>query len=130
LSAGHRSRPAQTEGGSKLSALEINKDGSIYGTYGQAVTKLGTVALANFANPLAMRSLGLARFEPTVNSGNPTFGIGGADGYGQVQSGSLETSNVDMTIEMTGMIRAQQQFSGAARILQTNSDMIEKLTQR
>ena len=122
--------PFQTEGGSKLSALEINKDGSIYGTYGQAVTKLGTVALANFANPLAMRSLGLARFEPTVNSGNPTFGIGGADGYGQVQSGSLESSNVDMTIEMTGMIRAQQQFSGAARILQTNSDMIEKLTQR
>ncbi len=114
----------------KLSALEINKDGGIYGTYGQVVTKLGQIGLANFANPLAMRPMGLARFEPTVNSGNPTYGIGGSDGYGQIQSGSLETSNVDMTVEMTGMIRAQQQFSGAARILQTNSDMIEKLTQR
>lgn len=114
----------------KLSALEINKDGGIYGTYGQVVTKLGQIGLANFANPLAMRPMGLARFEPTVNSGDPTYGIGGSDGYGQVQSGALETSNVDMTVEMTGMIRAQQQFSGAARILQTNSDMIEKLTQR
>jgi flagellar hook protein FlgE len=122
--------PFENVAGSKLSALEINKDGSIYGTYGQAVTKLGTVGLANFANPLAMRPMGLARFEPTVNSGDPTYGVGGSDGYGQVQSGSLETSNVDMTVEMTGMIRAQQQFSGAARILQTNSDMIEKLTQR
>jgi flagellar hook protein FlgE len=116
--------------GSKLSALEINKDGSIYGTYGQTVKRLGQIGLANFANPLAMRPMGLARFEPTVNSGDPAYGIGGADGYGQVQSGALETSNVDMTVEMTGMIRAQQQFSGAARILQTNSDMIEKLTQR
>lgn len=116
--------------GAKLSALEINKDGSIYGTYGQTVKRLGQIGLANFANPLAMRPMGLARFEPTVNSGDPAYGIGGADGYGQVQSGALETSNVDMTVEMTGMIRAQQQFSGAARILQTNSDMIEKLTQR
>jgi flagellar hook-associated protein FlgK len=26
------------------------------------------------------------------------------------------------------MLRAQQQFNGAARIMQTNSDMIEKMT--
>jgi flagellar basal-body rod protein FlgG len=116
--------------GSKLSALEINKDGSIYGTYGQTVSRLGQLGVATFPNPLAMRTLGLARFEATVNSGDPSYGIGGADGYGQVQSGALESSNVDMTVEMTSMIRAQQQFSGAARILQTNSDMIEKLTQR
>ncbi len=116
--------------GSKLSALEINKDGSIYGTYGQTVTMLGQLGIATFPNPIAMRTLGMARFEPTVNSGDPAYGIGGSDGYGQVISGALESSNVDMTVEMTSMIRAQQQFSGAARILQTNSDMIEKLTQR
>jgi len=29
---------------------------------------------------------------------------------------------------MTNMIRAQQQFNGAARILQANSDIIEKMT--
>jgi flagellar basal-body rod protein FlgG len=29
---------------------------------------------------------------------------------------------------MTVMIRAQQQFSGSARVLQANSDMVEKLT--
>jgi flagellar basal body rod protein FlgG len=40
----------------------------------------------------------------------------------------LETSNVDITSEMTAMIRSQQQFNGAARLLQTNADMIEKLT--
>lgn len=116
--------------GVKLSSLEINKDGSIFGTYGQTIKQIGQIGLAGFPNPLAMRPLGLSRFEPTANSGAAVFGIGGSDGYGQVQSGALETSNVDMTVEMTSMIRAQQQFSGAARILQTNSDMIEKLTQR
>jgi len=40
----------------------------------------------------------------------------------------VETSNVDITKEMTIMMRSQQQFNGAARLLQTNADMVEKLT--
>ena len=30
--------------------------------------------------------------------------------------------------ELTAMIKAQQQFNGSARLMQTNSEMVEKLT--
>jgi flagellar hook protein FlgE len=68
------------------------------------------------------------RFQATDGAGQVVLGVGGQDGFGMIQSGTLETSNVDLTIELTDMIRAQQQFSGSSRILQTYSDMIEKLT--
>lgn len=113
----------------KLSALEIQKDGTVSATYGSdEIITIGRVGMAIFANTGGLRAKGLARFEATATSGDPYYGAGGADGYGQVYSGSLEASNVDLTAEMTTMIQAQQKFSGAARILQTSSDMIDKLT--
>jgi flagellar basal-body rod protein FlgG len=49
-------------------------------------------------------------------------------GFGNLESGYVEGSNVDITMEMTNMIKAQQQFNGAAKAMQANSDMIEKMT--
>jgi flagellar basal-body rod protein FlgG len=51
-----------------------------------------------------------------------------AAGFANLKSGWLEASNVDITDELTAMIKAQQQFNGAARLLQTNSELLEKLT--
>jgi len=45
-----------------------------------------------------------------------------------LQAGGLERSNVDITDELTNMIKAQQQFNGSARLMQTNSEMVERLT--
>ena len=58
-----------------------------------------------------------------MSVGNP-----GSLGFASIKSGHIEGSNVDVTEEMTNMIKAQQQFNGAARMMQANSDMIEKLT--
>ena len=63
-----------------------------------------------------------------TDNGKIFLGSPAAPGFGSLSSGFLEGSNVDITDEMTNMIRAQQQFSGAAKIMQANSDMIEKLT--
>ena len=64
----------------------------------------------------------------TNDAGKVFLGKPTAPGFGNLASGFIEGSNVDITDEMTNMIRAQQQFSGAAKIMQANSDMIEKLT--
>ena len=47
-------------------------------------------------------------------------------GFANLQTGGLEISNVNITDELTSMIKAQQQFNGSARLMQANSDMIEK----
>ena len=115
--------------GLPMSQLEVGSDGNIVATYGNSTIKdMGTLAMATFPNQNGMRNVGSARFTQSSESGVPNYGIGGQSGFGTIQSGALEGSNVDITQEMTVMIRAQQQFSGSARVLQANSDMVEKLT--
>ena len=117
-----------SEGEEALTGLEITTSGLISATYGSSIIDRGTLALAPFANQSALKNVGSARFAETTYSGQPTFGTAGQSGFGTLQAGALEGSNVDITQEMTVMIRAQQQFSGSARVLQANSDMVEKLT--
>ena len=117
-----------SEGDNALTGLEITPGGVISATYGPDIIEKGTLALATFANQGGLKNVGSSRFSETTYSGEPTFGVAGQMGYGTLQAGALEGSNVDITQEMTVMIRAQQQFSGSARVLQANSDMVEKLT--
>jgi len=121
--------PFQNENETQLTALEIASDGMMMATYGaEDPIVIGQVAVAVFPNSTSMRQLGMSRFQASQESGDLILGIAGQEGFGRIQTGALESSNVDLTTEMTSMIRAQQQFSGSSRILQTYSDMIEKLT--
>ena len=112
-----------------ISNLEIGADGVISATYGPDDVRLvGKIAMSIFANQSGLKSLGGGTFTQTDQSGEAILGAAGDLGYGTLQSGAVETSNVDITKEMTIMMRSQQQFNGAARLLQTNADMVEKLT--
>ena len=112
-----------------ISNLEIGADGVISATYGPDDVRLvGKLAMSIFANQSGLKSLGGGTFTQTDQSGEAILGSAGDLGYGSLQSGAVETSNVDITKEMTVMMRSQQQFNGAARLLQTNADMVEKLT--
>ena len=115
--------------GENMSQLEVGSDGLISATYGnKTVVESGQLAIVNFANQGGLRNVGSSRYAQSSQSGDPIYGVGGQSGFGTIQSGALEGSNVDITQEMTVMIRAQQQFSGSARVLQANSDLVEKLT--
>ena len=114
---------------SALTDVSVTNDGTVTATYGiDTIQKLFTLSLANFPNQTALSNLGGSTFVKTDASGEPVIASSGSSGLGSISSGMLETSNVDITNEMTAMIRSQQQFNGAARLLQTNADMIEKLT--
>jgi flagellar hook protein FlgE len=118
----------QVEGG-KLTGVSIARDGMIVGSYGSDLMKsIGQISIATFPNPMGLRNVSQSRFEQTIDSGDAVLGIASTQGFGSINSGKLESSNVDLTSELTIMMRAQQQFSGAAKLLQTNADMLEKLT--
>ena len=112
-----------------LSNLEIASDGIMSATYGpDDVRTIARLAIAVFPNQAGLKNMGGGTFTQTDASGVAILGSAGDIGYGTLQSGAVETSNVDITKEMTIMMRSQQQFNGAARLLQTNADMVEKLT--
>ena len=121
--------PFADETDTKLTSIEVGTDGLIQATYGAKDAQvIGQLAVATFANASSLQQLGLGNFQESQASGTPTFGIAGSEGFGSVEVGKLEASNVNLTTELTSLIRAQQQFSGSSRILQAYSDMIEKLT--
>lgn len=112
-----------------LSNLEIASDGIVSATYGpDDVRTIARLAIAVFPNQAGLKNMGSGSFSQTDASGTAILGSAGDIGYGTLQAGAVETSNVDITKEMTIMMRSQQQFNGAARLLQTNADMVEKLT--
>ena len=113
----------------QMTELQIEEDGKITAVYGdETYDKLSTLALGLFTNPDSLREIGNSRYAATKNAGALKLGRPSDTGYANLKSGWLEASNVDITDELTAMIKAQQQFNGAARLMQTNSELLEKLT--
>jgi flagellar hook protein FlgE len=50
-------------------------------------------------------------------------GTAGSAGFGTVQSGALEDSNVDLTTELVNMITEQRAFQANAQVITTADQM-------
>jgi flagellar hook protein FlgE len=113
-----------------LSGINIDKAGVVEAQYtnGNAV-KLGQVALADFANPGGLAQLGNSVWEQTAASGQALYGQAGTAGLGQVQSGSLEQSNVDVTAQLVNMITAQRAFQANAQMISTQNQITQTVIQ-
>ena len=66
---------------------------------------------------LLLRSVGQA--VETFGSGQALRGQAGNSGFGLVQSGALEASNVDITEQLVNMITAQRNFQANAQMIST-----------
>ena len=75
--------------------------------------------MANFANPQGLQQLGNTQWAETFASGQALRGQAGNSGFGLVQSGALEASNVDITEQLVNMITAQRNFQANAQMIST-----------
>jgi flagellar basal-body rod protein FlgG len=110
---------------SDVSSLEIAKDGSLTAveSNGDRVD-LGTLDLAKFVNPGGLVALGDNMYSETKESGAPVLGNPGSNGFGELQQGFLEASNVDIVDEMVAMIAAQRAYEINSKTVKTVEDMI------
>jgi flagellar hook protein FlgE len=108
----------------KLTGISIDKSGVVQArfTNGRSVN-LGQVAMANFANSQGLQQLGNATWAQTNASGQAVEGVAGNSGFGVIQSGSVETSNVDTTSALVAMIKAQRNFQANAQMIQTDNQI-------
>ena len=83
--------------------------------------------LAKFDNPMGLQKMGSNLFLDTRNSGEAQFGAGGSSGFGAVNGGTLEMSNVDISLEFTEMITTQRGFQANSRIITTSDEMLQEL---
>src|SRR6185312_8610404 len=71
---------------------------------------LGQFELVRFPNDAGLSAQGGNLFLETPSSGSPQSGVPGSTGYGTIQQGFLETSNVNSVDEITALITAQRAY--------------------
>jgi flagellar hook protein FlgE len=113
-----------------LSGINIDTSGVVEAQYtnGQSI-QLGQVALANFADPNGLAQQGDSAWAQTAASGQALYGQAGTAGLGQVESGSLEESNVDVTAQLVEMITAQRAFQANAQMISTENQITQTVIQ-
>ncbi|KHF30909.1 Flagellar hook protein FlgE [Anoxybacillus sp. BCO1] len=97
----------------------------------------GQILLAQFPNPTGLEKMGGNTFKETNNSGKLDRNANGLtinelsrpglNGAGEIISGALEMSNVDLSEEFTEMIVAQRGFQANTRIITTSDEILQEL---
>ena len=86
-------------------------------------TSLGQIDLARFPNDAGLLAKGKNLFAETAASGSPTTGTAGENGFGEINSGFLEGSNVELVEEMVNLIVAQRAFEANSNTITTADEM-------
>lgn len=106
-------------------SVTIEKDGGVNivdSSGSQSV--VGTIQLARFPNPSGLSNEGDNLLSETEASGTPTTGTPGENGFGSIQSGFLEKSNVQMVTELVNLITAQRAYEINSKAIKVGDDML------
>lgn len=112
----------------QLSGLDIAETGVVFARYTNGQSRsLGQVALVNFANPQGLAPQGDTLWAETFDSGQPLVGTPGSSSLGLIQSGALESSNVDISKQLVNMIVAQRDFQANAKMISTEDAVTQSI---
>jgi flagellar basal-body rod protein FlgG len=110
--------------------VTINANGEVQITLdGQtAPTTVGQIQLADFPNTAGLQANGDNLLTQTAASGNAVTGTPGSPGFGSVEQGFIETSNVNVVSEITDLITAQRAYEMNSKVITTADQMLSTLT--
>lgn len=120
----------------KVQSFSIGKDGVINGVLADgSIYVLGQIGMANFSNEGGLTKVGKDQYESSKNSGLPILRTAnGADaatdnskGYGDINQGMLEMSNVDLAQQFTDMIIASRAFQANGKVITTADQILQDL---
>ncbi|HZT89971.1 MAG TPA: flagellar basal-body rod protein FlgG [Stellaceae bacterium] len=111
-------------------AVTINSSGQVLAQVtGQTnASTVGQIELASFPNPAGLEALGDNLFNQTEASGTATTGNPGTTGFGSLQQGFLETSNVNIVTQITDLITAQRAYEMNSKVITAANEMQQTLT--
>ena len=114
-------------------AIEINisQDGEVsVKLQGQADNAvLGQLTVTNFINPAGLEPIGQNLFKQTGASGDPVQGVPGLEGLGYIVQGALESSNVNVTEDLVGLIESQRVYEMNSKVITAVDQMLSYAVQ-
>jgi flagellar hook protein FlgE len=112
----------------RLIGIDIDQTGVVEARFTNGRSNpLGQIAIASFANPQGLQQLGDTSWAETFASGQAVKGVAGNSGYGIIQAGALEASNVDITSQLVNMITAQRDFQANAQMISTADQITQTI---
>ena len=106
-------------------SIDIGKDGGVNVTDPAGTSSVvGTIQLVRFSNPSGLSAEGDNLLAQTEASGTPNTGTAGENGFGSIQAGFLEKSNVQMVTELVNLITAQRAYEINSRAIRAGDDML------
>ncbi|MFN7695116.1 MAG: flagellar hook protein FlgE [Burkholderiales bacterium] len=113
----------------QLAGILIEGNGIVTARYSNGQSKpAGQIELANFRSVQGLQPLGGNAWARTFGSGDPVLGVPGQGNFGSLQSGALEDSNTDITLELVNMITAQRVYQANAQTIRTQDQVLQTIT--
>lgn len=110
--------------------VQVGNNGVVSVSYSNGNTaNVAQVAVATFVSQQGLQLGNDGVYQATTSSGSPTITTAGAGGAGQIQSGALESSNVDTTSQLVSLVVLQRDFQANAKALQTEADVLGTLVE-
>lgn len=112
-------------------SVTVGADGTVSVTTAGSTkpTTVGQIQLASFINVQGLQPTGNNLLTESASSGAPQVGTPGTSGLGTLNSGSLETSNVNTVTELVNMIQCQRAYEMNSKAITTTDQMLQYLTQ-
>jgi flagellar hook protein FlgE len=110
----------------QLTHVSLSDGGQILAQFsnGKQVA-IAQLALASIRNPDSLTAVGNNNFQVSSNTAIPAIGTANTGGRGNVLSGALESSTVDIAHEFTNLIVYQRGYEAAAKVITTTDTLTQ-----
>jgi flagellar basal-body rod protein FlgG len=106
--------------------IAVQSDGSVLAQVADQdeLVEIGSLDLVRFVNAGGLSPVGDNLYLPSERSGDGYYGIPGEEGFGTVQQGYLEASNVNLVEEMTQLVLAQRAYEINSKVVQAADELL------
>lgn len=88
--------------------------------------QIGQLTAVRFPNNSGLKAVGQSFYEETLASGAPVTGIFSENGFGRLNQGFLESSNVSVVEQVVNMITAQRAYEASSKGITTADEMLSQ----
>ncbi len=120
--------------GEELQSISFDTSGNLVEFYSGGTSQTtNRIQLQNFSDTSALMRTGGNLYTGLTNAGPVGGGIlasnntPGATGLGSIQSGTLESSNVDLTQQFSDLITTQRSFQAGSRLITVSDSLLEEI---
>ncbi len=112
-------------------AITVSPTGQVQVTIPNQVQpqQIGQLQLTSFFNEAGLEAVGNNLFLQSGSSGNPVSGNPGTPGFGTIQDGYVEASNVDPVNEISSLIVAQRAYEMNSKVVTSADQMLQTTSQ-